>query len=334
MNRVIIIAEAGQNHNGKLKLAYKLVDAAKECGADFIKFQTSIPKLHISKFAKKANYQVKNWKKSDSQLQMLEKISLAYGDFKKLKKYCKKRKIEFLSTPFDLNSVDFLKSLNMKYFKIPSGEITNLPYLIKIAKLKKKVILSTGMANLIEIRKALKILTSYGTKKKNITVLQCNTEYPTPLRDANIRAMLTIKEKFKVEVGYSDHTEGIEASLAAASLGAQVIEKHITLSKNLPGPDHKASINPKEFKKMVEGIRKITVVLGNGVKKISQSEKKNIKIARTSVVASKQIAKGEKFTSNNLTIKRPGNGISPMKLFKVIGKVARKNFKEDELIKL
>ncbi len=334
MDRIIIIAEAGQNHNGKLKLAYKLVDVAKKCGADFVKFQTSIPKLHISKFAEKANYQIKNWQKRGNQLQMLQKLSLTYNDFKKLKKYCKKKKIKFLSTPFDLKSIDFLKSLNMKYFKIPSGEITNLPYLIKVAKLKKKVILSTGMANLIEIREALKILTSYGTKKKNITVLQCNTEYPTPLRDANIRAMLTIKKKFKVNIGYSDHTEGIESSLAAAALGARVLEKHITLNKNLPGPDHKASINPKELKKMIDGVRKITIALGSGVKKISSSERKNIKIARTSIVASKEIKKGEKFTVKNLTIKRPGNGISPMKLFKVIGKIAKRRFSEDELIKL
>ena len=334
MDRIIIIAEAGQNHNGKLKLAYKLVDVAKKCGADFVKFQTSIPKLHISKFAEKANYQIKNWQKRGNQLQMLQKLSLTYNDFKKLKKYCKKKKIEFLSTPFDLRSIDFLKSLNMKYFKIPSGEITNLPYLMKVAKLKKKVILSTGMANLIEIREALKILTSHGTKKKNITVLQCNSEYPTPLRDANIRAMLTIKKIFKVNIGYSDHTEGIESSLAAAALGARVLEKHITLNKNLPGPDHKASINPKELKKMIEGVRKITISLGNGVKKVSLSERKNIKIARTSIVASKEIKKGEKFTSKNLTIKRPGNGISPMKLFKIIGKSAKRGFSEDELIKL
>ena len=334
MDRIIIIAEAGQNHNGKLKLAYKLVDVAKKCGADFVKFQTSIPKLHISKFAEKANYQIKNWQKRGNQLQMLQKLSLTYNDFKKIKKYCKKKKIKFLSTPFDLKSIDFLKSLNMKYFKIPSGEITNLPYLIKVARLKKKVILSTGMANLIEIREALKILTSYGTKKKNITVLQCNTEYPTPLRDANIRAMLTIKKKFKVNIGYSDHTEGIESSLAAAALGARVLEKHITLNKNLPGPDHKASINPKELKKMIDGVRKITIALGSGVKKISSSERKNIKIARTSIVASKEIKKGEKFTVKNLTIKRPGNGISPMKLFKVIGKIAKRRFSEDELIKL
>ena len=334
MNRVIIIAEAGVNHNGKLKLAYKLVDAAKECGADFVKFQTSIPELHISKFAKKANYQTKNMPGDESQLQMCKKITLSYEEFRKLKKYCKKKKIEFLSTPFDLKSIDFLKSLKMKYFKIPSGEITNLPYLIKVAKLKKKVILSTGMANLLEIKEALKILISNGTKKKNITVLQCNTEYPTPLRDANVRAMLTIKKKFKVNIGYSDHTEGIESSLAAAALGAKIIEKHITLKKDLPGPDHKASISPKELKKMIEGIRKITVALGNGVKKISASEKKNIKIARTSIVADKEIKKGEKFTTKNLTIKRPGNGISPMKLFKVIGKIAKRKFLEDELIKL
>ncbi len=265
-------------------MAYKLVDVAKKCGADFVKFQTSVPKLHISKFAKKANYQIKNRKKKESQLQMIQKLSLSYNDFRKIKKYCKKKKIEFLSTPFDLRSIDFLKSLNMKYFKIPSGEITNLPYLMKVAKLKKKVILSTGMANLIEIREALRILTSYGTKKENITVLQCNTEYPTPLRDANIKAMLTIKKIFKVNIGYSDHTEGIESSLAAAALGAKIIEKHITLNKKLLGPDHKASINPEELKKMIEGVRKITVALGNGIKKASLSEKKNIKIVRTSIV--------------------------------------------------
>ena len=334
MHRVIVIAEAGQNHNGQLKMAYKLIDAAKKCGADFVKFQTSIPKLHVSKFAKKADYQIKNWKKKESQLQMLQKLSLTYQDFKKIKKYCSKKKIEFLSTPFDLKSINFLKSFNMKYFKIPSGEITNLLYLIRIAKLKKKVILSTGMANLREIRDALNILISYGTKKKNITILQCNTEYPTPLRDANIRAMLTIKKIFKVNIGYSDHTEGIESSLAATALGASILEKHITLDKKLPGPDHKASANPKDFKKMVEGIRKITVALGDGIKKISLSEKKNLKIARTSIVALKEIKKGEIFTNKNLAIKRPGTGISPMKFYKVVGKIAKKKFLEDELIKL
>jgi len=278
MDHVVIIAEAGVNHNGKLNLAYKLVDVAKKCGADFVKFQTSIPELHISKFAQKANYQIKNTKKNESQLQMVKKMILSYKEFKKLKNYCTKRKIGFLSTPFDLKSINFLKSLKMKYFKIPSGEITNLPYLIKIAKLNKKIILSTGMANLTEVGKALDILTSNGTKKKNITVLQCNTEYPTPLRDANIKAMLSIKKIFKVNVGYSDHTEGIETSLGAVALGAKIIEKHITLSKRLSGPDHKASVSPEELKKLVQGIRKITIALGDGIKKPSQSEKKILRL--------------------------------------------------------
>ena len=334
MSQVIIIAEAGQNHNGKLKMAYKLIDVAKKCGADFVKFQTSIPRLHISKFAKKANYQMKNWKKKESQLEMIQKISLTYKDFKKIKKYCSKKKIGFISTPFDLKSIDFLKSLNMKYFKIPSGEITNLPYLIKIAKIKKKVILSTGMSNLKEIKDALNILISYGTKKKDITILQCNTEYPTPLRDANVQAMLTIKKKFNVNIGYSDHTEGIEASLAAAAIGAKIIEKHITLNKNLPGPDHKASISGKELRNLVLGIKKISLALGDGVKKVTSSEKKNMLIARNSIVAASNIKKNEKFSNKNLTIKRPGNGISPMKLSKVIGRSAKKNFVKDEIIKL
>ena len=334
MDRIIIIAEAGPNHNGKLKLAYKLVDVAKRSGADFIKFQTSIPALHISKIAKKAHYQIKNTTKNETQLEMAKKISLSYMQFKKIKKYCQIKKIEFLSTPFDLRSIDFLNSLNMKYFKIPSGEITNLPYLIKVAKLKKKLILSTGMSNMKEIGEALKILISNGTPKKNIIVLQCNTEYPTPFRDANLKAMLTIKKKYGVRVGYSDHTEGIEASLAAVALGACVIEKHITLNKNLPGPDHKASITEKQLKNMVEGIRKIVIAMGDGIKKASPSEKKNIKIARNSIVAATDIKKGEKFTRKNLGIKRPGRGISPMQLFKVIGKIARRNFNQDELIKL
>ena len=334
MNRIIVIAEAGANHNGKLKLAYKLVDLAKNCGANFVKFQTSIPELHISKFAKKANYQTKNNLKIETQLEMAKKITLTYKQFRKVKRYCQKKKIEFLSTPFDLKSINFLKSLNMKYFKIPSGEITNLPYLVKVAKLKKKLILSTGMSNMKEIGEALRVLITNGALKKNITVMQCNTEYPTPLRDANLRAMLVIKKKYGVKIGYSDHTEGIEASLAAVAMGATVIEKHITLNKNLPGPDHKASISEKELKKMIEGIRKIVIALGDGIKRVSPSEKKNIKVARNSIVAAKNIQRGEKFTSRNLGIKRPGHGISPMKFYKVIGKTAKKNFITDELIKL
>lgn len=334
MSRVIIIAEAGPNHNGKLNLAFKLVDVAKKCGADFIKFQTSIPELHISKFTKKANYQLKNTPRKETQLQMAKKITLTYDQFLKLNKYCRRKKINFLSTPFDLKSINFLNNLNMKYFKVPSGEITNLPYLLKIAKLKKKVILSTGMSNIREIGEALKVLTQNGIPKKNITVMQCNTEYPTPLRDANLRAMLTIQQKFGVSIGYSDHTEGIEAALAAVAMGAKIIEKHITLSKSLIGPDHKASITKKELKKMIDGIRKVELALGDGIKRVSSSEKKNIKIARNSIVAARNIKKGEKFTSKNLIMKRPGNGISPMKLFTVLGKTAKKNFVEDELIKL
>ena len=334
MDRVIIIAEAGPNHNGKLRLAYKLVDLAKNCGANFVKFQTSIPELHISKFAQKANYQIKNDLKKETQLEMSKKITLTYQQFRKVKRYCQKKKIEFLSTPFDLKSINFLKSLNMKYFKIPSGEITNLPYLIKVAKLRKKIILSTGMSNMKEIGEALKVLTGNGALKKNITIMQCNTEYPTPLRDANLKAMLTIKKKYGVSVGYSDHTKGIEASLAAVAMGATVVEKHITINKNLSGPDHKTSITAKELKKMIEGIRKIEIALGDGIKKVSPSEKKNIKIARNSIVAVENIRKGKKFTSRNLGVKRPGCGISPMKLFRVIGKIAKKNFIQDELIKL
>ena len=334
MDHVIIIAEAGSNHNGKLKLAYKLVDVAKRCGADFIKFQTSIPALHISKIAKKAHYQIKNTKKNETQLEMAKKISLSYIQFRKIKKYCQIKKIEFLSTPFDLKSIDFLKSLNMKYFKIPSGEITNLPYLQKIARLEKKVILSTGMSNMKEIGDALKILISNGTRKKNITVMQCNTEYPTPIHHANLKAMLSIKKKFKVGIGYSDHTEGIEASLAATALGATIIEKHFTLNKNLSGPDHKTSITGDELKKLVEGVRKISIALGDGIKRVSTSEKKNITIARNSLVAATHIRKGEKFSKRNLAVKRPGNGISPMKLFQVIGKIAKRSFAEDELIKI
>ena len=334
MKKVILIAEAGPNHNGKLNLAYKLVDLAKKSGADFIKFQTSIPKMHISKFAKKAKYQIKNTKSNESQLDMANKNQLTFQQFKKIKNYCVKRKINFLSTPFDLKSIDFLKKIKMKYFKIPSGEITNLPYLKKIGKLKKKVILSTGMSNMKDINNALKILTSNGTKKKNITVMQCNTEYPTPMKDANLKAMLTIKNFFKVEIGYSDHTEGIEASLAAAAIGAKIIEKHITLNKNLPGPDHKASISGKELRNLVLGIKKISLALGDGVKKVTSSEKKNMLIARNSIVAASNIKKNEKFSNKNLTIKRPGNGISPMKLSKVIGRSAKKNFVKDEIIKL
>jgi N,N'-diacetyllegionaminate synthase len=330
----IIIAEAGVNHNGNIKLAFKLIDMAKRCGADFIKFQTSIPSMHISKYALKAKYQIKNTGNTQNQLEMSKKITLSYSDFKKLSNYCKKKKINFLSTAFDLQSIDFLKSLKMKFFKIPSGEITNLPYLSKIGKLKKKIIISTGMSNINEINQALQILIKNGTNKKNITVMQCNTEYPTPLKDANLRAMLTIKNKFKINVGYSDHTLGIDASIWAAAMGAKIIEKHITLNRLFKGPDHKASIEEKDLKILIEKIRLLETALGNGKKEVTKSEKKNIIIARNSLVASCEIKKGQKFSKNNMIAKRPGNGISPMLINKVIGKVAKKNFHTDELIKI
>ena len=334
MSKTIFIAEAGVNHNGSIALAKKLIDVAKKANADFVKFQTSIPELHISKFARKANYQLKNNKEENNQLQMVKKLILTYSEFKKIKKYCKKKKIEFLSTPFDLNSIDFLKNLGMKYFKIPSGEITNMPYLVKVGKLKKKIILSTGMASMKEIGQALQILISNGTKKKDITVLQCNTEYPTPIHDANIKAMLTMRKKFKVQIGYSDHTEGFEAALAAVALGATVIEKHFTINKKLSGPDHQASVTGKELKEMVKSIKKVSVALGDGIKKTTNSEKKNMEVARNSIVALKNIKKGEKFTTKNLTVKRPGNGISPMKFFKTLGKKSKYSFSRDELIKI
>ena len=333
--KVIIIAEAGQNHNGKIKLAYKLVDVAKSAGADFVKFQTSIPELHISKFAGKAHYQKKNEPNSKTHLEMSNKTALSYNEFKKIQKYCKKKKIDFLSTPAELNSINFLKKLNMKFFKIPSGEIANPIYLKAIAKTKKKIILSTGMSTLKEIETAIKILSKKdGVTRNKIYVLQCNTEYPTPFRDANLRAMNTIKKKFKIKVGYSDHTTGIEAALAATALGAEIIEKHFTIDKSMKGPDHKASINPEEFKMMVASIRNITQALGDGKKRVTKSEYKNLSIARPSIEAAYSIKKGDKFNKNNLAIKRPGTGISPMKWEKILGKKAKKSFVKDEIISL
>lgn len=334
-NKTIIIAEAGTNHNGSLKLAKKLIDVAADAKADFIKFQTSIPHLHISKFAKQANYQIKNFKvKSFNQLKMAEKLSLRYSDFLKLNNYCKKKSIKFLSTPFDLHSIDFLNKLNMNYFKIPSGEINNYPYLVKVAKLKKKIIMSTGMSDLTEIYKSVSILKKFGVKNRNLILLHCNTEYPTPFDDVNLKAMILLKEKFRCKVGYSDHTNGIEVPIAAVALGAEVIEKHLTLNKNMKGPDHKASLEPKDFKNMVKSIRNIEKSLGIKKKFISKSEKKNILIARPSIVAKKKIFKGDIFTEKNLTIKRPGNGISPMRWKKILGKKAKQNFAEDEIIRL
>lgn len=330
--RVFIIAEAGVNHNGDIKLAKNLIDVAKEAGADAIKFQTFISEKVISKYAPKAEYQDRNTSSKESQLEMVKKLELSFDEFVELSRYCRERNIEFLSTAFDFDSISFLDSLNMKIWKIPSGEITNLPYLIKIAKLGKEVILSTGMSTMEDIRSAISALKKNGSG--DITVLHCTTEYPAPYNDVNLKAMNAIQVKFGVPVGYSDHTEGIEIPIAAVAMGAAIIEKHFTLDRNMEGPDHKASLEPNELKAMVSAIRNIEMAIGNGEKKPAESEIKNMTIARKSIIAKKNILKGEIFTEDNLTVKRPGNGISPMKWFEVMGKTAIRNFKEDELIEI
>ena len=333
-DKVQIIAEAGVNHNGQIDLAFKLIDVALEAGADVVKFQTGIPKLVMSKVAIKADYQLSSTDPNETQLEMSEKLTLPLEDFRKLKIYAEKRGILFLSTPFDIVSINYLNDLGLDCFKVPSGEITNLPYLHKIGGLNKKVIMSTGMAELYEITDALNILIASGTEKNKITILHCNTEYPTPCEDVNLRAMITIRDELGVGVGYSDHTLGIEVSIAAVALGAKVIEKHFTLDRNMSGPDHSASLEPDEFKAMVKAIRNIEKALGDGVKHPSPSEMKNMPIARKSIVAERKIKKGETFSEENLTAKRPGVGISPMNWDKVIGKVANKNYEEDDLIEL
>lgn len=335
MNKTIhtyIIAEAGVNHNGNILLAKKLIDTAKNAGADAVKFQTFKAENVISKIAKKAAYQRRNTEADESQLEMVRKLELSFGNFRELKKYCEQKKIIFLSTPFDFESIDFLERLEIPIYKVPSGEITNLPYLMKIAGLGKPVIMSTGMSELTEVGVALDILRNNGAGR--ITLLHCNTQYPTPFEDANIKAMLTLKERFGVAVGYSDHTLGIEAPIAAAALGASVIEKHFTLDKSMEGPDHKASLDPQELKVMVTAIRNIEIALGDGIKRPSVSETPNKEVARKSIVARVKIVKGEILTEDNLTVKRPGNGISPMKWFEVLGTKAVRDFCEDELIEL
>jgi len=332
LNKVFIIAEAGVNHNGSLELAKKLVDVAVEAGADAVKFQTFKAENLVSKSAKKAKYQVENTGSDESQYEMIKKLELGFDEFEELKKYCDEKGIMFLSTPFDDDSIEFLDKLGLEIFKIPSGEITNLPYLRKIGSLNKKVILSTGMADLGEVEDALDVLISAGTKKENITVLHANTEYPTPIEDVNLKAMQTIACAFGVDVGYSDHTLGIEVPIAAVAMGAKVIEKHFTFDRNLPGPDHRASLEPDELKAMIKAIRNIEKALGDGIKRPSKSESKNIEIARKSIVAKRDIKKGEKFTEENLAVKRPGNGISPMRWDEIIGKIASRDYKEDELI--
>lgn len=327
---IIIIAEAGVNHNGSVDLAKKMVKEAKKAGADYIKFQTFIPKKLVSRFARKADYQEKTIGKEQSQLTMLEKLALTQQDFIELKDYCEEIGIGFLSTPFDLESLDFLDKLAMDFWKIPSGEVTNLPYLEAIGKTKKKVVLSTGMCGLEEIEAAIKILENNGAE--DITVLHCNTEYPTPFTDVNLLAMQQMKEALKKPIGYSDHTVGVEVPIAAAALGAAVIEKHFTLDKNMEGPDHRASLEPKELCQMVSAIRNIEKSLGDGKKRCSVSEKKNCVAARKSIVAKRDIKEGELLTEENITVKRPGNGISPMKWYEVLGTVAQRDYMEDELI--
>ena len=330
--KTIIIAEAGVNHNGEIETAFKLIDVANDADADFIKFQTFKADSLVSKNAPKAEYQEKLTDKRESQYEMIKSLELDLETHRLLKKKCEEVGIGFLSTPFDIESVDLLLDLGIPIIKIPSGEITNLPYLRFIGKKNLPVILSTGMATMREIGDALEVLTTAGTDLSKITVLHCNTEYPTPIEDVNLRAMLTIKDEFGVEVGYSDHTLGIEIPIAAAALGAKVIEKHFTLDRNSPGPDHRASLEPSELKSMVSAIRNIEIAMGDGVKKPSSSEVKNIPIARKSIVAAKTIKKGEVFTQENLAAKRPGNGVSPMMWDDIIGKISKRNYFADDLI--
>lgn len=334
--KVIIIAEAGVNHNGSLEKAFQLIDVAVEANVDYVKFQTFKSSKVVSKNATKAAYQVENTNNSsESQLEMVQKLELSESDHHKLIRYCSSKNIQFLSTAFDLDSLQYLYDIGLRTVKIPSGEVTNLPYLEKAALLFEKVILSTGMCTIKDIGDALNVFINQGIEKKNITILHCNTEYPTPMQDVNLKAMLTIGEKFGTPIGYSDHTLGIEVPIAAVALGATVIEKHFTLDRNMDGPDHKASLEPAELKAMVSAIRNIEkAISGSGVKEPSPSELKNIAIARKSIVANKAIKKGDIFTDENLTTKRPGIGISPMQWYNVIGKTANKDYSEDQLIEL
>ncbi|WP_026527202.1 N-acetylneuraminate synthase [Butyrivibrio sp. VCD2006] len=327
--RILIIAEAGVNHNGSLELAKKLVDTAKECGADIVKFQTAKLSSLVSKSAPMAEYQKANTGKEESQKDMLSKLLLPFDDYKVLADYCKTVGIRFLSTPFDVDSIEFLDPL-LDIWKVPSGEITNYPYLVKIAKTKKDIILSTGMCIMSEVEDAVKVLRDNGCGK--ITILHCTTNYPTPMEDVNLRAMLSLKERFGFDVGYSDHTRGIEVPIAAAALGATVLEKHFTLDRNMEGPDHKASLEPSELRDMVAAVRNIEIALGDGIKEPTEAELKNRLVARKSIIAARKIKKGEIFTEENLTTKRPGSGISPMKWNEIIGMKAARDYDEDEMI--
>ncbi|MBD5358458.1 MAG: N-acetylneuraminate synthase [Bacteroides sp.] len=329
----IIIAEGGVNHNGSLATALKLVDTAARAGADYVKFQTFKSDKLVTDKGKTADYQKANTN-TESQIDMLRRLELPYDSFKIIADHCKEKGIGFLSTPFDMESIDFLSSLQMDYFKIPSGEITNLPYLRKIASMKVPVIISTGMSTLADVENALQVMYDGGMSRYDITLLHCNTQYPTHFSDVNLRAMITLRDAFGVNVGYSDHTPGIVVPVAAVALGATVIEKHFTLDKSMDGPDHIASLSPDELEDMVRGVRHVSMALGSPIKRVTYSEKKNITAARKSIVAAKKIKKGEIFSEENITVKRPGNGLSPMLWDMVIGHAATKSYLPDEPIEL
>lgn len=336
MAKVLIIAEAGVNHNGDMVLAERLIKAGAEAGADYVKFQTFVPELLVSRVARKAAYQKRNLSDGDdSQLNMLRRLTVPAEAYPVLIDKCRKCGTRFLSTPFELESIDFLARLGLDFWKIPSGEITNLPYLRKIANTGMPIVMSTGMANLREVDWAIKTLLANGVRSlDDITVLHCNTQYPTPMSDVNLRAMLKIRETFGVKVGYSDHTQGIEIPIAAVAMGAAVIEKHFTLDRTMPGPDHKASLEPNELKAMVDAIRNVEAAMGSGEKETSASERENVAVARKSIIAARDIKAGELLSEENLTVKRPGNGISPMRWDEVLGTRAKRDFAEDGLIEL
>ncbi len=330
MSRVFVIAEAGVNHNGDIEIAKQLIDAASEAGADAVKFQTFQADSLVCRTAKKAEYQLETTDRTETQYDMLKKLELTPQMHRELIEHCLKRNIMFLSTPFDLESIKLLSELGMQIYKIPSGEITNLPYLREIAKQQKKIILSTGMSSMDEVKAAVNVLKNNGTEE--LTLLHCNTQYPTPISDVNLLAMVKMREETGLPVGYSDHTQGIEVPIAAAALGAEVIEKHFTLDRKMEGPDHKASLEPQELMQMVVGIRKIESALGSKIKQVSESEMLNVAIVRKSIVAAANIKRGEKYTEKNITTKRPATGISPMMWDEIIGKTADRDYKVDEII--
>ena len=331
-NKTLIIAEAGVNHNGNIKIACELIEQAALAGADIIKFQTFEAERLVTEIAKKADYQLVNTSEAESHYEMIKKLELKKEDHFKLINHCKKHNIEFFSSAFDTESLEFISTLGLSRYKVPSGEITNLPYLRQMGSYKKPIILSTGMSDIQDIRNALEVLEKAGTPRSKITVLHCSTEYPAPMNEVNLNAMLTIKKELNINIGYSDHTSGIEVSIAAVAMGATVIEKHITLDKNSSGPDHSASTEPEDFKEMICSIRNIEKAMGNGNKMPTKSEEKNMLVARKSLVAAKPIHKGETYTADNLTAKRPGVGISPMKIDSVIGQIASKDFDKNDII--